>query len=261
MDFAGGKLFLQTGVIGRVFLNQPEKRNALSQSMWQAIPAVCEAIEADPSIRVVIVSGSGSQAFSAGADISEFETIYASVETTRLANDAIRLAQARLRNLSVPTIAMIDGVCIGGGLGIALACDFRFAANTARFAITPAKLGIAYSYLDTAQLVEKVGPVGARDILFSARQIQADEAKNMRLIERIFEPEALERETVAYAETLASLSRTSIQTAKTIINSIADSMTTKADDFNAICEASFSGPDFQEGYRAFLEKRKPNFIR
>ena len=222
MDFAGGKLFLQTGVIGRVFLNQPEKRNALSQSMWQAIPAVCEAIEADPSIRVVIVSGSGSQAFSAGADISEFETIYASVETTRLANDAIRLAQARLRNLSVPTIAMIDGVCIGGGLGIALACDFRFAANTARFAITPAKLGIAYSYLDTAQLVEKVGPVGARDILFSARQIQADEAKNMRLIERIFEPEALERETVAYAETLASLSRTSIQTAKTIINSIAD---------------------------------------
>jgi len=259
LEFAGGKLLLHKGPIARLILNQPEKRNALSQSMWQALPEICDAIDAAPEIRVVLVAGSGGKAFSAGADISEFEAIYATPDRTHLANDAIRHAQARLRAVGVPTIAMIEGACVGGGMGVALACDFRFAGDTATFAITPAKLGLAYSFLDTAQLVEKVGPVGARDILYSARLFNAAEAKDMRLIERVYAPQDLEAETLAYAETLAGLSRTSIATSKAIINGIADSLAAHSGNYDGLFEASFSSPDFQEGYRAFLEKRKPVF--
>ena len=257
--FAGGKLRLSRGRIAVLELNQPDKRNAISQDMWQAFPAICAAVEADAAIKVLVLRGAGGRAFSAGADISEFATVYADAESARNANDAIRLAQARLRVLDRPTIAMIDGVCIGGGLGIALACDFRFAVPTAKFAITPAKLGLAYSFHDTAQLVEKVGPVRAKDILFSARLLEAGEAFSVGLIDRVHEAEALQREVNRYADTLANLSQTSIRTAKAVVNGISDVLAAQAEQYSALVDASFDGPDFQEGYKAFLEKRSPQF--
>lgn len=258
-SFADGKLRLVRSRLAALELNQPDKRNAISQDMWQAFPDICDAVEADDGIKVLVLRGAGGRAFSAGADISEFATVYADAESARRANDAIRLAQARLRALDRPTIAMIDGVCIGGGLGIALACDFRFAVPAAKFAITPAKLGLAYSFHDTAQLVEKVGPVRAKDILFSARLIEAEEALAFGLIDRIFAPDALLPELTRYAEDMASLSQASIRTAKAVVNGISDAMLAAADRYAAVVDASFDGPDFREGYRAFLEKRKPQF--
>lgn len=258
-DFADGKLRLARGRIAVLELNQPEKRNALSQDMWQALPDVCAAIASDAGIKVLVLRGAGGKAFSAGADISEFAAVYGSPDDSKRANHAIRLAQAELRTLDRPTIAMVDGVCVGGGLGVALACDFRFAAPDARFAITPARLGLAYSFHDTAQLVEKVGPVRAKDILFSARLLDAAEALSFGLIDRVHTAETLWNETVAYAEGLASLSQTSIRASKAIINGISDTLTLHAMRYQAVSDASFTGADFQEGYRAFLEKRKPEF--
>lgn len=258
-SFAGGKLKLTRGRIAVLELNQPEKRNAISQDMWQAFADICAAVEADDGIKVLVLRGAGGRAFSAGADISEFAAIYADAESARRANDAIRLAQARLRGIDRPTIAMIDGVCIGGGLGIALACDFRFSAPAAKYAITPAKLGLAYSFHDTAQLVEKVGAVRAKDILFSARLLEAEEALAIGLIDRLCPAESLEHDVMAYAENMARLSQTSIRTAKAVINGISDALLAHADRYAGLVDASFDGADFHEGYRAFLEKRSAKF--
>jgi enoyl-CoA hydratase/carnithine racemase len=240
--FANGQLRLRgAGPVGTLELNQPEKHNAVSSAMWRALPEAVATIAADEAIRVVLVRGAGGRAFSAGADISEFADVYSDAGRTEAYNAAVRAGQAALRHLERPVIAVIDGVCVGGGCGIALACDLRFASSAARFAITPARLGLAYSYADTAQLVEKVGPALA-----------------IGLIDRVIAPEELEGVVRTYAEDLAALSQTSIRAAKAIVNRLVDAGSTPAEAAD-IADASFTGPDFQEGFRAFIEKRKPSF--
>lgn len=258
-DFAKGALRLKTGPIARLVLNQPEKHNAMSQAMWEGLPQACDAIEADADIRVVIVEGAGGNAFCAGADISEFAEVYADAATTFAYNTHVREAQARLRNLPRPTIALVEGICVGGGCGIALACDLRFASERARFGITPAKLGVGYSRHDTAQLVEKVGPARAKDILFSGRLLNADEALRIGLIDRIAPAGEVVEQTQDYAASLAELSQTSIRTAKAIINGLTDPDGADFPRLDRMAADAFEGEDFREGYRAFLEKRKPRF--
>jgi enoyl-CoA hydratase/carnithine racemase len=258
--FANGQLrLIGAGPVVTLELNQPEKHNAVSSAMWQALPEAVAAIEADDAIRVVLVRGAGGRAFSAGADISEFAHIYSDPGRTETYNAAVRAAQAALRHLDRPVIAVIDGVCVGGGCGIALACDLRFASSAARFAITPARLGLAYSYADTAQLVEKVGPARAKDILFSGRMLPAEEALAIGLIDRMIAPDELNGVVRAYAQDLALLSQTSIRAAKSIVNMLVDDGAATPDKAARIADASFSGPDFHEGFQAFVEKRKPNF--
>jgi enoyl-CoA hydratase/carnithine racemase len=259
-SFAGGQLCLiGAGPVVTLELNQPEKHNAVSSAMWQALPEAVAAIEDDDAIRVVLVRGAGGRAFSAGADISEFAHVYSYPGRTEGYNAAVRAAQAALRHLDRPVIAVIDGVCVGGGCGIALACDLRFASSAARFAITPARLGLAYSYADTAQLVEKVGPARAKDILFSGRMLPAEEALAIGLIDRMIAPDELNGVVSAYAQDLALLSQTSIRAAKAIVNMLVDDGASTPERAAQIADASFTGPDFQEGFRAFTEKRKPRF--
>ncbi|SLN75416.1 enoyl-CoA hydratase-related protein [Oceanibacterium hippocampi] len=259
VTFADGALRLMPSRVALLEINAPERRNALSLAMWTAIEAVAERVEADESIRVLLVRGAGGKAFSAGADIGEFADVYATPESTADYNARVRRAQARLRDLPRPTIAVVDGVCVGGGCGLALACDLRFAATDARFGITPARLGLAYSYADTAQLVEKVGPARAKDILFSGRLLEAGEALAIGLVDRLAAPEALTGTVADYAEGLAALSQTSIRAAKAIINRLADRQAESSADMDALFSDSFSGPDFREGYAAFLAKRRPVF--
>jgi len=258
--FAEGQLrLLHAGPVATLELNQPEKHNAVSSAMWRALPEAVAAIEADAAIRVVLVRGAGGRAFSAGADISEFADVYSDAGRTEAYNAAVRAGQAALRHLQRPVIAVIDGVCVGGGCGIALACDLRFASSSARFAITPARLGLAYSYADTAQLVEKVGPARAKDILFSGRMLPAEEALAIGLIDRVIAAEELEGTVRNYAADLALLSQTSIRAAKAIVNMLVDDGAETPAEAARIADASFAGPDFEEGFRAFLEKRKPRF--
>lgn len=258
--FAGGQLRLVgSGPVATLELNQPEKHNAVSSAMWSALPEAVAAIAADEAIRVVLVRGAGGRAFSAGADISEFADVYSDAGRTEAYNAAVRAGQAALRHLQRPVIAVVDGICVGGGCGIALACDLRFASSAARFAITPARLGLAYSYADTAQLVEKVGPARAKDILFSGRMLPAGEALSIGLIDRVVAPEELEGVVRNYAEDLAALSQTSIRAAKAIVNMLVDQGAGTPAEAAGIADASFTGSDFQEGFQAFMEKRKPRF--
>jgi enoyl-CoA hydratase/carnithine racemase len=260
-DYADGRLRLHQGRIAGIEINAPERRNAMARAMWEALPAICERIAADAEIRAVLLSATPDAGgmFSAGADISEFDTVYGDVASTRSYNLAVRVAQQALRDLPRPVIAVIAGACVGGGCGLALAADLRFASSAARFAITPARLGIAYSPEDTAQLIEKVGPARAKDILFSGRMLSAQEAFDFGLVDRVLEPAELEPAAMAYAEEVARLSSESIRTAKAIVNRLSQPDAETCRDLHAMFEASFSGPDFAEGRKAFLEKRPPAF--
>lgn len=254
-SFADGRLLLAPGRIARLTLNAPASKNAISRAMWQALPDIAARLT-DSDTRVLIVTGAGG-AFSAGADITEFADTYATPETAAATNALVRAGQQAIRDLPFPVIAMIEGPCVGGGCGLALSCDLRFAADTAFFAITPARLGIAYSAGDTWALMEKVGPARAKDILFSARRLPAAEALSIGLIDRVHAPDTLGTETAAYAALLAELSPASHRVTKATINALSTPRETPA--ITAAFEALFTGPDFAEGRAAFLAKRKPAF--
>jgi enoyl-CoA hydratase/carnithine racemase len=254
MTFANGDLRLELGPIARLILDRPDKRNAMTAAMWEAIPGICDTLIADAT-RVLIVTGEGAQAFCAGADIGEFETVYGTSESTAEYNHKVRDAQARLRDLTCPTIAEIRGSCYGGGCGLALACDFRLAQPGASFAITPARLGLAYSPADTWQLIEKVGMPRARDLLLTGRAIDAEEALRIGLIDRLEDSAA--DAACSLAAHLSTLAPKALGAIKTICNGL--STPDGGADLQDVFEATFSGSEFREGYRAFLEKRRPDF--
>jgi enoyl-CoA hydratase/carnithine racemase len=250
VTYADGGLLLEPGEIARLTLDRPDRRNAMTAAMWAAIPEICDRLAGDET-RVLIVTGAGDKAFCAGADISEFATVYGTLEATAAYNANVRRAQARLRDLACPTIAEVRGVCYGGGCGLALACDFRVASADASFAITPAKLGLAYSPPDTWQLIEKVGMPRAKDLLLTGRAVTAQEALDIGLIDRI------DDNATALADHLASLAPAALGTIKAICNGLSEPAIRP--DLQATFEATFAGPEFREGYSAFLEKRRPNF--
>lgn len=254
----GSLRLLRSGPVTTIELNQPSRRNAISQAMWSALPDAVQMIETDRACRSVIVRGAGD-VFSAGADISEFSTVYADGYSAGIYNDLIRDGLQALRDVARPTIALIDGICIGGGCSIAMACDLRFASEKASFAITPAKLGLAYSVDDTSRLIEKVGPSRAKEILFSGRRLGAAEALAIGLIDRLVASDALEVETLAFAGQLSTVSQASIRTIKATINSIAEGGRDR-DRIEDMIAGCFEGADFREGYSAFLEKRPPKFL-
>ncbi len=258
-DFADGRLQLviEDGVAS-LTLNQPGRRNAVAAAMWRAIPDAAAAIDQDHSVRIAVIAGSGDH-FSAGADISEFAATYADQTSAEAYNAAVRRGQAVLREIQVPVVAAIRGSCMGGGLGLALACDLRFCADDARFAITPAKLGLAYSFADTRQLVAAVGPVRAKDILFSARVLPAAEALRIGLVDRMVATTDLAALVDAYVRQVAALSPTSVALSKATVNAIADGLTQPSSALENAIASTFTSRDFAEGSRAFLEKRPPDF--
>lgn len=252
-------LLTTTGSVATLTLNRPDKANALSLEMWRAIPGLVRMVTENPDAKVLVVRGSGDRVFSAGADIQEFKEVFATPEAAKIYNVAVRKGQQALADCPKPVLAMVYGPCVGGGCGIALCCDLRFAADTARFGITPAKLGLAYSFADTRQLVSTVGPARAKDILFSGRLIPAPEALALGLADRVVPSAQLADAVTAYVDQLCSVSQYSLRTAKATINAIASGADTATPELLNRFEASFQGEDFREGYRAFLEKRPPSF--
>ncbi len=246
------------GAIGRLILDRPEKRNAISRAMWRAIPEAVARLEADPAVRVILLQGAGDH-FAAGADISEFDEVYGSREAAADYAGALAGAMDALSAGTKPRIAMIRGVCVGGGVALAMCCDLRYAESGARFAVTPAKLGIAYCFEDTRRLVACIGASAARDVLFSGRMLDTAEALRVRLIDRVLAAGALEHDTIAYAHLLAANSSATIAVARDFI---ARAVAGQHGDSEATNDAYLSileGPDFQEGKAAFREKRKPRF--
>jgi len=251
-------LLTRSGPIGTLTLNRPDKRNALTKAMWQALPTVLAEAEADRELLVLIVRGQGDH-FAAGADIAEFPETYATLESSREYSDAVQAAGRALAAFPKPTIAAVRGACVGGGCGLALACDLRFASAEARLGITPGKLGLAYSLGDTKRLVDAVGPSRAKDILFSGRLVEANEALAIGLVDRVFAIDAFEAELQAYAEGLTRVSQYSARTMKATINAIVGGQDAETPaSYEAYLEC-FQSDDFKEGYAAFLAKRSPTF--
>lgn len=258
--YADGALHLSiTQGLATLTIDRPAARNALTRACWQALPEVAARLAADPAVRAVLIRGAGERAFSGGADIAEFPAVYASAESARAYNDAVRAGQDAVARLPQPVVAAIFGACVGGGCGLALACDLRFAAEGARFGIPPARLGAAYSFADTKQLVELVGPARAKDILFSGRLLPAEEALAIGLCDRVLPPETLIASAEAYLREVAALSRVSVATSKRMVRAIQDGADAETPELRALLDAAFASADFAEGYAAFLAKRPPKF--
>ena len=244
--------------IGQLTFSQPARRNALSAAMWEALPKLLSQAAKTQGLKVLIVTGDGDH-FTAGADISEFETLYATEDSAAKISAHISAAMTALAEFPLPTLAMICGACAGGGCALALCCDIRFADNTAKFSVPPARLGLVYPYPDIQRLIEAVGVANAKDMIMSARLVKADEAKNMGLINFLHTPDELETAIISYAQSQAELSPHSLQTMKRLFNAYqAGQRGDNQQTINAFL-SGFSSDDFKEGYSAFMDKRKPDF--
>jgi enoyl-CoA hydratase/carnithine racemase len=228
--------------------------------MWEAIPLVIEAFERDPAVRVIVLKGAGEKAFISGADISQFEALRSSPEAVKEYDAIGDRAQARLQGASKPTIAMIHGYCIGGGVGVALACDLRIAADSARFGVPAAKLGLGYRWSGVKKLVDLVGPAYAKEIFYTARQFSAGEALAMGLVNRVLPEAELESYVRSYCATIAQNAPLTLQAIKGVVQELGKPAgnfdAKRCDELVARC---FASEDYIEGRRAFMEKRKPAF--
>lgn len=246
--------------IGWLSFNNPARRNAVSLEMWQGLGDALEAFEADPAVRVVVLKGEGGKAFAAGADISEFETRRADAEQKKQYGEIASRGQQGLVRLTKPLVAMVQGFCIGGGLAIALSADVRFATPGSKFGIPAAKLGLGYDYPGLAALARLVGPSTAKDILFTARHLDADEALRVGLVNFVVGDADLEAHVRAYAATIAANAPLTVQTAKAAVQLFERySLNPAADEISAMVDRCFNSEDYKEGRRAFMEKRTPNF--
>jgi enoyl-CoA hydratase/carnithine racemase len=247
------------GPIARMVFDHENRRNAITVDMWEAIPKAVREAQDDPSIRVVVMRGAGSEAFVSGADISEFER-------TRTGNagpeyDAMTArAFTALRGLEKPLVVLIHGFCIGGGAAIALTADLRYAADDARFAVPPARLGLGYHTAGIRALIRTVGFSETADLLFTARRVSAAEARRIGLVNEVFAKDVADEAVDQIAHTIADNAPLTIRSAKISLQELAKLEAERdTDRINTSIERCYQSDDFKEGVRAFLEKRKPKF--
>jgi enoyl-CoA hydratase/carnithine racemase len=246
------------GEVARLTLTRPEKMNAITYGMWSAIPDVVAGVEDDPALKVLVISGAGKH-FSAGADISEFGELRTTADGAASYDKAVEGAVAALTAMRKPSVAMIQGNCIGGGCQVSVACDFRFAAEGSRFGITPAKLGIVYHFDSTRQLVSLVGPAHAKYFLLSGELITAGRAREIGLLNDVLPAADLEASTREFVSTLCSRSQASIRGMNRIIEKIVAGQETSDAEVEEIRSQALHGVDYAEGVAAFLERRPPRF--
>src|SRR5215468_2765459 len=211
--------------IATVVINRPKMRNALSLAMWTEIGEVTQRLSADDSVRAIVYRGAGTQAFASGADISEFQENRKDTATALHYNTQTEAAYTAIRLCPKPTVAMVFGFCMGGAMAVAMACDFRFAAHGSRFGIPAARLSIIYGLEAVHQLVDLVGPAYAKDILYSARTVDADEAFRIGFIQRLLPPDELEAYTYDYLRTLAANAPLSVRGTKAQVRAIFEGIT------------------------------------
>jgi|TARA_B100000959_G_scaffold89483_2_gene95047 enoyl-CoA hydratase/carnithine racemase len=261
IDLQTTKILARTeNQVGWITFNQPEKRNAISLEMWQGIGDSLENFENDSSIKAVVMTGAGGRAFASGADISEFDQHRANAEQRRQYAEISERGHYWLASFSKPLIAMINGFCIGGGLAIALNADIRFATPDSRFGVPAAKLGLGYEYGGLAKLARLVGPSTARDIMFTARFLESDEAQRIGLINFIEPAERIENAVAEYVAVIADNAPLTIKAAKAAVNTFERySILEGVKEVSAMVDACFDSEDYKEGRLAFSEKRKPEF--
>lgn len=241
------------GPVARLLIDRADKRNAFNHAMWAALPGLVAQAVADPAVRVIVVQAAGGGVFCAGADIGEMLAHRDDAAWLAASQAAINAAQYELTRAAKPTIAFIDGDCVGGGCGLALACDMRVATPRARLGITPAKLGLVYPLHDTKLLVDLVGPGQARRIMFTGALLDAAEALRIGLVEQVADSAD---DLIA---TIAGNSGHSIGAIKQFVRQVLDGQAAEDAASLRIFAEAFAGADFHEGASAFVEKRKPQF--
>lgn len=260
MTTTGKMIARKDGRVGYVIFNNPERLNAVSMEMWEATKTILDGYAKDDEVRVVVVTGAGCKAFVSGADISKFGSERATLEAVEAYNKMTELAYAGIHDFPKPTIAMINGYCIGGGLGLAVSCDMRICSPKSRFAVPAAKLGLGYDYPGLKRLIDLVGASFAKEIFFTARQFDAEEARAMGLVNRVVPEEQLEGYVRDYAGTIADNAPLTIGSVKLIVGEALKDETRR--DLARAAESvkrCFASSDYVEGRTAFMEKRKPVF--
>lgn len=245
------------GPVARLLIDRAAKRNALNQDMWETLPSLVEQAMAAPSVRVLVLTSAQPGMFCAGADIGEFASAAHDAQWRERNQAAIRRTQVTLARAAKPTIAAIDGDCVGGGCGLAIACDLRVATPRARFGVTPAKLGLVYPLHDTKLLVDLVGPGQAKRILFTASLIDAREAQRIGLVEILADD--LDSVVAELTRSIAAVSPHSQRSCKTIVRRVLDGASDDDTTSSGQFDAAFEGADFREGVAAFLARRAPSF--
>ena len=246
------------GAAGWLIFNNPERRNAVSVDMWEAIPGVLQKFEDDPAIRLIVLAGAGDKAFVSGADISQFEKQRSGPEAVQHYEEIAEAAQKRLQACDKPVLAMIRGYCLGAGLNIANLCDLRIASEDARFGIPAAKMGLGYRASSMKSLIDVVGAPYALEIMITGRQVTAAEAKEMGLIHKMTSSSDLEKVTREYCETISANAPLTMRTAKRMIRELRK-QDYDAETMKKWMKECFDSADYAEGRKAFMEKRKPVF--
>src|SRR5262245_49184244 len=248
------------GGVGYVIFNNPERHNAVSLDMWAAATRILDDFRNDDAVRVVVVTGAGGKAFISGADISRFGDERSSEAAVAHYNATVAAANNAFYEFPKPTIAMIQGYCIGGGLGLAICCDLRICSDNSRFGIPAAKLGLGYGYPGIKRLTDVVGPSFAKEIFYTARHFDAEEARTMGLVNRVVPAAELEAYVKSYATTIAGNAPLTIDAVKYIVGQVtkpeSERNLTRAVEMVQKC---FASKDYVEGRTAFAEKRKPMF--
>jgi len=260
LSLADGKVLVEReGAVGFITFNRPERHNAMAVEMWAAVPEALDRLEGDDAVRVIVLRGAGGKAFISGADISQFEKQRSGASGNIGYDTLVGAANQRLAATRCPTIAMIRGYCIGGGLGVALQCDLRIATRESRFGIPAARLGVGYGHPGLKRLMDVVGPAFAMEIFFTARQFSADEALAMGLVNRVLDDGGLESYVADYCARVAENAPLTIGAVKTCVRELLRGRELDRERCEAAVRACFESEDYVEGRRAFMEKRKPVF--
>jgi enoyl-CoA hydratase len=247
--------------IATITLNRPERRNAVTFEMWHLIQRLMVDLKADPQVRVLIFRGAGDEAFSAGADINEFDTHRNNAAKATLYNAAFDAAMDAAEDVGKPTICLIKGACVGGGCEFTTACDVRVAAENARFGVPIARLGLPIGYREMRRLVRLIGPAKTMELLLTADLLPASEAHRLGLVNHVVRLADVEAFTYAMAGKIAALAPVVHRVHKEIVQIVLDnpSLNGLTPEQRALAVLPFDTEDFQEGWRAFLEKRPPAF--
>jgi enoyl-CoA hydratase len=253
-------LMTKDDAVGRMVFNNPARHNAVSLEMWEGAEAIIDDFANDPAIRAVVISGAGGKAFVSGADISKFESERASEEAVKHYNATTDRFHTKLAASTKPTIAMIRGYCIGGGVSLATGCDLRICSDDSRFGIPAARLGLGYGHKGIRKLMDLVGPANAKELFFTAKQFTAQQAFIMGLVNQVVPPGELEAFVDDYAKAIAQNAPLTVTQVKRTVGELLKEPDERdiplTDRLVAEC---FASEDYIEGRRAFMEKRKAQF--